>query len=276
MRRALAVGGACLFFVACAPVADVVAYSSGEEPAPTSIPSSVPSPPSTGSVYCTSSPYALALRTKDGRIGGVTERGTMAQFFPVPPECTVPGTGPIAMTHDGTVWTASAGTVHIVDPKSGACKALGLTLDATAMAFVFDARTGSELLYAIVEGQLVVVDPRTLLRTPIGKVLVPDAVVGLGGTIDGRLFALTGREKPVIYELRLGDASAGPGYPLLLASSQDDLLAGLAVTISGAAVVTDSVVHWLDPKLSAPAERLPHSAPGTVAAGGSPCSALPF
>ncbi|MFO0644014.1 MAG: hypothetical protein U0183_32610 [Polyangiaceae bacterium] len=280
MRRDVGVAAAMLALVACSPLADVVAYANGtgEPPSdpspPTATPSPGPSPTVPGAVpiVCQTSKPWLALRTLDGRIALVSDPGTPARPISLSPECTFPGGGPIAPNASGTMWATYGGKVYDVDP-SGACKALPLALDATAMAFVLDPRSGGELLYAIVSGVLVVIDPVSMARTPIGKAAVPEPLGGLVGTIDGRLFAVTGRTKPVLYELHLGDATASGGTSLAVAQAIDEAVRGMGALPAGPAIVTESAVLWTDPKLSS-TDRVPHGLTSVVAAGASPCASI--
>lgn len=281
MTRWLALVAIAYATIACTPSPDVVAYgpNEGEPPAlptptPVPMPTDVPPAPSPGFVQCTKIGSPIVVRTKDGRLALLADRASAAQFLPSPPDCLVASQEPVALTSDGTVWALSGGKAVVVDP-SGACKPLGLALTATAMSFLVDAKLGREQLYAIVDGILVVIDPASLLRTPIGKITIPE-VTGLTGTIDGRLFALSGKVKPVIYELHVGDASLGAAYPVNLQAPADDTIVGIALTPSAPALVAEAAIHWLDPKLSLPSERVSYGLVGMVAAGGSPCSSLPF
>ena len=141
MRRDVGVAAVALALVACSPLADVVAYSNGtSEPpsdpspqAPTATPSPGPSPtvPGPGLIACQTTKPWLALRTLDGRIALVADRGTPARPISLLPECTFAGGGPIAPNVNGTIWATYGGKVYDVDP-SGTCKALPLALDATA------------------------------------------------------------------------------------------------------------------------------------------------
>lgn len=282
MRRDVGLAVVTLALVACSPLADVVAYSNGtSEPpsdpspqAPTATPSPGPSPtvPGPGLIACQTTKPWLAIRTLDGRIALVADRGTPARPISLLPECTFAGGGPIAPNVNGTIWATYGGKVYDVDP-SGTCKALPLALDATAMAFVVDPRSGVELFYAIVSGVLVVIDPASMARTPIGKVAVPEPMGGLLGTIDGRLFAVTGRPKPVLYELHLGDATSGGGSSIGLTQPVDEAVLGMGALPAGPAIVTESAVLWADPKLSS-TDRVPHGLTNVVAAGASPCASL--
>lgn len=277
--RAAAYGLLALLVCACSPLADIVAYGTGttDPPDPGPIPTATsPTTPSPGDVpiMCQKTGSYVAMRTVEGRVAIVGEREKSASVLPLAPECLLPGPGPIAPSIGGTAWVAVGGKVLVFD-LGGACKAESIALDASAMAFVVDPKTGSELLYALVDGVLVVVDPGTGARTPIGKLAVPETIGGLAGTSDGRLFAVAGREKPIVYAVRLGDAAATAVAGVPISRPADETLVGLALTPNTAAIVTEGAILWADPKWSA-TDRIEHGLASVVAAGAAPCGTVPF
>jgi outer membrane protein assembly factor BamB len=135
---------------------------------------------------CAAQAYPLVIVTKDGAIyrvqpetGKVDKRGI--------PACFTSGVFAAAVDVAGNIWAvAGDGNVWVIDPESLRCDQRSLQLKPSAMAFVYDAGLKQQL-YVLEGGTLIVVNPETLTRSPIGQL---DARA-LTGTADGTLYAFT-------------------------------------------------------------------------------------
>ncbi len=155
---------------------------------------------------CERAAGTFAVLTK---VGGIQRFALGLKMLPPdssPVKCVSPSSPAIAVDRDGHSWVTSDGRLSVVDPSAGACKTLEVALSPTAMAFVQAEGGEREMLYALVDGVLIVVDPSTFARTPIGKLALED-VRGFAGTSDGRLIAFAGDPVVTIAYVSLGDAS---------------------------------------------------------------------
>jgi hypothetical protein len=139
---------------------------------------------------CGGGPAAMmGVATKDGEL----HRFDLAKIGHLeggPVKCAGPVISPIAIDRGGMIWLVADGTLAVADP-GGACELRDLSINATAMTFVWDPKLETEVLYAVADGLLEAIHPATLARTPIGKLALPD-VRSLAGTADGQLLAFAG------------------------------------------------------------------------------------
>ena len=276
LRAARIVGcllACALPLVACSPAPDVVATPS-VEPDP-GAPIEAPGNPAVGTNVsvsdCAPMGSRIAARNKVGELLRLDlaskeppERGKVT--------CLGPSVGPLAMSRDGTVWAVNGGKLALVASASFECKNLPVNLAATAMAFVAEPKLGHEVLYAVVEGVLVAFDPSSFVRSPIGKLAVPD-LRGLAGTDDGRLFAFGGDAPSTLYEIQLGDGSVARAWTVGPFEPTDGGLVGGAVVSTGVEVVVGTSSYLFDTRVQKVVSRRSiFSEGGLVAVSGSPCS----
>jgi hypothetical protein len=269
-------GLGAISIAACTQVTDVVAVARepGEDPtAPSTSAMPVPDPFAEPVPGCGPFASLIAVRTKTGELYRVDANSkTVVGGGKV--DCLGPSPEPLATSRDGTVWATNGGKLVAFEPGSFACKTLPVNLSTTAMAFVADPKSGRESLYAVVEDVLIVLDPLSLLRSPIGKMPLAD-LRGLAGTADGRLLAFSGGT-PNIWEIGLGDASATAVWDTKSFDVGGERLVGGAVVEQGLELFVGASTYLFDPRTQSVVSRaiLFSSDPGVLAVSGAPCSIL--
>jgi hypothetical protein len=257
---------------ACSPGADVVARAvldAGTDASP------VPKKePPANDPACGSSETTLAVLTKAGQVHSFD--ASLKEIVAVPPGCGGAGPSALAVDRAGTLWTAVGGKVLAGDPKNGTCKTLPLELHPSVMAFVWDPKLGSEALYAVVEGALVVIDMSTFESKTIGK-LTPalDELRGLTGTVDGWLLAFAG---DLLVTIAYVDPTSAVVKPTSQLKSADPVsrFAGGVPTRSGFELVFGQRAWAFDPTTGGVTlhATLFEADPGVIAVAASPCSTL--
>lgn len=207
MRGAIA-AVAALAVAACAPGADVVARAADAGSDESAVGKADPAaavdpscgPPSTTIAVTTK---ANELYVFDLATGAATGGPLKDLSFAV---------GPIAVSRSGGVWMASGGVLWVIDPPSLASKKIA-PMSADAMAFVWDAKTATEKLYAVDGGVLSALDTTLLVPSPVAKLSPPLADLrGLAGTLDGELLAFAGDPVVTIATVDPRDGTVTPRW----------------------------------------------------------------
>ncbi len=92
-----------------------------------------------------------------------------------------------AIDQDGLVWASDGRTLWWIVSSNGLCIASALPWAPTAMAFVYHPETKRELLYALVDGALRVIEPASQVSQELGMLQADQ----LAGTPSGGLYAFS-------------------------------------------------------------------------------------
>lgn len=266
---ALGIGAACS--VACDAGIDVVARTSDAgidvaKPAVTDPSAKVP--------VCGAPSSALAVLAKSAEVT-LFDDALKNQGIAVK-SCVAAGTAAFAVDRAGDLWSTIGGKMVITSPKTGACDAKPFELTPSAMAFVWDPKIGTESLYAVAEGALHVVDPKTLKVTQIGSLSPALAELrGLTGTADGWLLAFAGDPLVTIAYVEPTTATVKTAWqiksmdPLSRFSGGVPAAKGFVLVFGANAWLFDTTTGLLDvgPSLFA-------VDPGVMSVAASPCAAL--
>jgi hypothetical protein len=223
---------------------------------------------------CAARPARIVLLSKAGVLYELhPEQGVALELGA--PSCLKPGAFVAAIDLDDRVWVVpDDGLMRVIEPQTLKCEELPLALKPSAMAFVYDPSFKRQLLYAIVAGTLIVFNPDTKVRSPIGE--LSQEVQFLGGGVQGELLAfrqsgdavLMGRVAPESANVNfLSKAMAPLGLPLQGAAAwSSDLLfifqRDLYRLRSGSVELSPSMTKLLSED------------PGFLAVGASPCATL--
>jgi hypothetical protein len=269
-----------LALMACTPGVDVVARATEPEPtadggldagtggAPKD-PGSKPPPQAPATCGDTTSTVAVLTKAAELHTFDIASGKPLGPSGAV--KCLALGASPIALDRTGLRWVVSEGSLVVVEPAALDCKPLGIELAASAMAFVWDPKAEREMLYAIVDGVLVVLDPSSLARTPIGNVALED-VRGLAGTADGRLLAFAGDPLVTIAFISLKDGSVSPTWQTK--NVDGTRFAGGVPTAKGFDLVFGARAWTFDPATGSIDLHQPlfTQDPGVIAVASSPCA----
>jgi hypothetical protein len=227
--------------MACAPQIDVVAFQTGDaaedqdsgsmadtaaESAESGADSSPPPPPceptAASSIYLAEPSFVIdRFSPKTG--------ATVSLGMPDCAKTMLSYILSIAVSADGTLWVADAsGVVIVVDPLTSPPKCtaqpfkLMPSMGPTEVAFLPPPGSAPPPLYIAENDSLLVIDPRSLVQAPIGM-LPGTGLLGLGGTVDGRLYAVRSgmsQNQAAISLLNPADASVLSTVTTVLAGMQ--------------------------------------------------------
>jgi hypothetical protein len=135
---------------------------------------------------CPAPNYSLVIVTTEGAIYRVQPATGKVEKRGIAP-CLTNGVLSAAVDVTGNLWAAASDArVYVIELETLTCKQYQLQLKPSAMAFVYDARFKQQL-YVLEAGTLIVINPDSLTRAPIG----PLAARALTATADGTLYAFS-------------------------------------------------------------------------------------
>jgi hypothetical protein len=265
-----------LAFAACTPGVDVVARAKevNDLPDGAKAPGSAGKPEIEGvskdpGDRCTATDRRLAVLTKHGELYRV-DLGTASDPEGGVIACLPADASAVAIDHTGTPWIAAGGALFVVDGKTDQCKKLERELTPTAMTFVWDPKRARSTLYAVVDRNLLAIDPATLADTPV-KSPPLDGIRAIASASAGRLLAFSGDTVLTVAELA---PDTGTVLPKAEVKPPDPLAHfGGGAEIDGVThLVFGSEAYSFVPPVLESERSLFSVDPGIVALSAPPCS----